>query len=79
MDSRHLKPPWDDGHEFFVPLEQRPFRAQAGHAGRLDEDRLASAARTMDDALELVAVVDGHRQDVMVATDGGIGIAQNFA
>ena len=48
-------------------------------AGRLDEQRLAGAARAMDDARELVAVVDGDRQDVMVAADRGIGIAKDLA
>ena len=33
----------------------------------------------MDDAGHLVAMVDGHRQDVMVAAHGGVGIAKDLA
>ena len=47
--------------------------------GRLDEHRLAGAAGAVDDALDLVAVVDGDGQDVVVAADGGVGIAEDFA
>ncbi len=32
----------------------------------------------MDDALDLVAVVDGDGQDVVVADDGGVGVAEDL-
>ncbi len=62
-----------------VPLEDGPFGAEAGDAGRLDEDGFAGAAGAVDDALQLVAMVDGHGQDVMIAADRGVGIAQDLA
>ena len=71
QDSVHLA--------LLVPLEDGALGAQAGDAGRLDEYRFAGATRAVDDALQLVAMVDGHRQDIMVAADGCIGIAQDFA
>ena len=33
----------------------------------------------MDDAVDLVAVIDGDGQDVVVAADGGVGIAEDLA
>ena len=62
-----------------LALEDGPLGAEVGDAGRLDEHRLAGAAGAMDDALELVAMVDGDGQDVMIAADGGVGIAEDLA
>ena len=63
----------------FVALEDGPLGTEAGDAGGFDEDRLAGGTGAMDDALDLVAVVDGDGQDVVVAADGGVGIAEDLA
>ena len=62
-----------------LALEDDALGAEAGDAGRLDEHRLAGAAGAVDDAGHLVAVVDRDRQDVVVAADGGVGIAEDLA
>ena len=62
-----------------VALEDGPLGAEVGDAGRLDEHRFAGAAGAVDDAGDLVAVVDGDGQDVMIAADGGVGIAEDLA
>ena len=46
--------------------------------GRLDEDRLAGAAGAVDDAGHLVPVVDRDGQDVVVAADGGVRVAEDL-
>ena len=61
-----------------LALEDGALGAEAGDAGRLDEDRLAGGAGAVDDALDLVAVVDGDGQDVVVAADGGVGVAEDL-
>ena len=61
------------------PLSIDALGAQVRDAGRLDEERLARAARAMDDARDLVAMIDGHRQHVMIAADRGVGIAEDVA
>ena len=72
--------PAQDAADFalLLALEDGTFGAQAGDAGRLDEDRFAGAAGAVDDALELVPVVDRHGQDVVVAVDGRVRIAEDL-
>ena len=62
-----------------LALEDGPLGAEVGDAGRLDEHRFAGAAGAVDDALDLVAMIDGDGQDVVVAADGGVGIAEDLA
>ena len=64
---------------FLFPLEDCPFGAQVGDAGRLDEHSLAGAAGSMDDPLDFMTMVDRDRKNVMISADGGIGVAQNLA
>ena len=70
-----------DAADFAVlfALEDGPLGTEVGDARRLDEHRFAGAAGAVDDAREFVAVIDGDRQDVMIAADGGVGIAEDFA
>ena len=64
---------------FLGRLQERPLGAETGDAGRLDKDRFARTAGAVYDALQLMAVVDSHGQDVVIAADGGVGVPQNSA
>src|SRR5262245_9628231 len=51
----------------FLALENSALGAERGDTGGLDEDGFAGAGSAMDDAVDLVAVIDGDWEDVVVA------------
>src|SRR5205085_601956 len=71
----------EDAADFplLLTLQHGPLCAQPGHGRGLDEHGLAGRAGAMDNAGQLVAVVDGHRQHVVIAAHRGVGITKRLA
>src|SRR5207302_6795695 len=72
--------PQDAAHfTLFFALEDDAFGAEPRHLRRFDENRFPGTAGPMNHARDLVAEVDRDRKNVMVAADGRIWIAKDFA
>ncbi len=63
----------------FFTFDDGALGAQVSHPRRFNVYRLAGTAGAMHDALQFMAMIDGHRQDVMVSAHRGIGKAKDAA
>ena len=82
-DSRHLadlsaQPPQDPANLFRFPrAQERELGRLLADGGGLDVDRLVARAGAEDRALDLAALVLGHRQDIMMAHRRVVGKAED--
>src|SRR5262249_4253418 len=63
----------------FFSLDHDSLGTQRRNGGWLDEDGLARAGSTVNDPGDLVSMIDGDGEDVVIAVDRGVGIAKNFS